>query len=92
MPDLALKSQLKGLLVETLNLPDVGPEEIGDTQSLFDSDLELDSIDALELVMAVERTFGVKVKSSEESREALKDIETLAAFIESKQGQAEASG
>ena len=90
MSDPALKLKLKELLVETLNLPDISPEEIGDTQSLFESDLELDSIDALELVMAVERTFGVKVKSSEESREALKDIETLAAFVEAKQAEAEA--
>ncbi len=76
-----LKSRLKQLIVATLKLEDVTPEAIADDAPLIGSGLSLDSIDALELVVAVEKEFGVKIASSEESRAALASVAHLAASI-----------
>jgi acyl carrier protein len=74
--------RLKTLIVATLKLDDVRPEEIADDEPLIGSArLGLDSIDALELVLAVEREFGVKIGSSEESRRALGSVRTLADYL-----------
>ena len=82
-----LNSELKKLIIETLNLEDVSPEEISDDEPLCGSGLELDSIDGLELVLQLEKTYGIKIGSSEESREALQSVNVLADFI-SKESQA----
>jgi acyl carrier protein len=76
-----LKSRLKQLIVSTLKLEDVTPDAIADDAPLIGSGLSLDSIDALELVVAVEKEFGVKIASSEESRAALTSVAHLAAYI-----------
>jgi acyl carrier protein len=80
MPD-PLTARLKQLIVETLRLEDVSPADIPDNEPLVCGGLSLDSIDALELVVTLEREFGIKIASSEEAREALKSVEALAAFI-----------
>ncbi|MCX6953916.1 MAG: phosphopantetheine-binding protein [Verrucomicrobia bacterium] len=81
MPD-SLPTRLKVLIVETLKLDDVRPEDIPDDEPLFGSPrFGLDSIDALELVVRLEKEFGVKIGSSEESRRALASVSALAAFI-----------
>ena len=76
-----LKSELKQLIVETLNLEDVSPDEISDDEPLFGSGLELDSIDGLELVLQLEKTYGIKIGSSEASRDALQSVNVLAEYI-----------
>ena len=77
-----LNLRLKHLIVATLNLDGVRPEEIPDDEALIGSPrFGLDSIDALELVLAIEKEFGVKIGSSEESRQALGSINTLAAYV-----------
>lgn len=80
MPD-PLIAQLKVLVVETLRLEDVTPDDIPDDEPLIGGGLSLDSIDALELVVRLEKEFGIKIASSEESRTALASIGSLAAFI-----------
>ena len=80
-----IKQRVKEILVETLDLEDVSIEEISDEMDLFESDLGLDSIDALELVVGLEKEFGVKFENSEESKHVLRNVNTLAAFIESRQ-------
>lgn len=85
--DPQLREDLKVLLVESLNLEDYEPAEIPDDQPLFGAGLDLDSIDALELVLALEKKYGVKIESSEESKKALKSINSLAAYIEARQPQ-----
>lgn len=78
----ALIPQIKTLLIEGLNLEEMSPEDIGTDDLLFgDAGLGLDSVDALELVMEVERQFGVQIQDDEESREVLKSVRTLAAFV-----------
>lgn len=87
----SLPARLKSLLVETLKLDDVRPEDIPDDEPLFGSPrFGLDSIDALELVLRLEKEFGVKIGSSEESRRALASISALAAFIRARQAPASA--
>ncbi|MBE7540238.1 MAG: acyl carrier protein [Opitutaceae bacterium] len=76
--------RLKTLIVTTLKLEDVRPEDIPDDEPLIGSPrFGLDSIDALELVLALEKEFGVKIGNSEESRNALANVRTIAAFIHS---------
>lgn len=79
-----LPLRLKTLIVTTLKLDDVRPEDIPDDEALIGSPrFGLDSIDALELVLAIEKEFGVKIGSSEESRQALGSVNTLAAYLRS---------
>lgn len=84
MPD-PLVARLKALIVQTLKLDDVRPEDIPDDEPLIGSQLGLDSIDALELVVKVEKEFGIKITSSEESRRALASVGALAEFIRARQ-------
>ncbi len=79
MPD--LKRELKELLISTLSLEDVTPESIDDAAPLFGTGLGLDSIDALELAVAVERRFGIAIPDEEVAKKAFASIDALAAFI-----------
>lgn len=83
MPD-ALKTHLKELIVRTLKLEGVTASDLADDEPLIGSGLNLDSIDALELVVTLEKEFGIKIASSEESRQALASIGHLAEFIRSR--------
>ena len=79
-----IKDKLKRLIVEELNIEDIAPQEIEDDEPLFGKKLGLDSIDAVEIVFQVEKTFGVAIKDMKEGRPALQSISTLAAFIEKR--------
>lgn len=83
MPD-PLISRLKELIVTTLKLEDVSPSDLADDEPLIGSGLNLDSIDALELVVTLEKEFGIKITSSEESRQALASVAHLAEFIRAR--------
>ena len=85
-----LTDRLKTLIVATLKLDGVRPDEIPDEEPLIGSPrFGLDSIDALELVLALEKEFGVKIGSSEESRKALTSVRTIADFIRSQPAKPE---
>jgi acyl carrier protein len=87
VPD-PLVSQLKTLIVTTLKLDGVRPDDIPDDEILIGSPrFGLDSVDALELVLALEKEFGVKIGSSEESRQALATVNSLAGFIRAHQAK-----
>lgn len=80
-----LNAQLKVLIVDTLKLTDVRPEDIPDDEPLFGSPrFGLDSIDALELVVRLEKEFTVKISNAEESRRALSSVGALADFIRTR--------
>jgi len=77
-----LKRQIKAMMVENLMLQ-VGAEEIGDHQPLFGpGSLGLDSVDALQIVVGLEKHFGYKVADANAAREILRDVATMAAAIE----------
>ncbi|MBN2808099.1 MAG: acyl carrier protein [Deltaproteobacteria bacterium] len=80
-----LREQLKKLIIEELNLEDVTAAEIEDDDPLFgDEGLGLDSLDAVELVVLIQKHFAVEIKDMEEGREALASIRALADFIEQR--------
>lgn len=80
MPD-PLNAKLKELIVETLRLEDVVPADIPDSEPLVGGGLSLDSIDALELVVRLEKEFGIKIASSEEAKKALTSVAALTAYV-----------
>ena len=77
-------TDLKQKIIESLNLQDITPEQIDDNAPLFGAGLDLDSIDALELVMMLEKHYGVVVKDIEEGKPAFQSVRALASFIEAK--------
>ena len=79
-----LIQRLKQLIITTLNLEGMAPAEIDEHAPLINSGLALDSIDALELVVKIEKEFGIKISNSEESRSALTSVTSLASFIRAR--------
>jgi acyl carrier protein len=78
-----LEAELKGLIVEALALEDIAPGEIETEAPLFVEGLGLDSIDALELAMALEERFGVKIgEDPEVNQRIFASVASLAAFVE----------
>lgn len=68
-------------MVEVLQLADVDPDSISDSDALFGSGLNLDSIDALELATAIARKYDVEVSQDQETRDAFRSVAHLAEFI-----------
>ncbi len=77
-----LKKQLKKQIVEFLNLLSVNPDDIKDDQPLFGEGLGLDSIDSIELIVLLNREYGIVIEDPKEGRKVLVDINTMAAYIE----------
>jgi acyl carrier protein len=84
---LTLEKELKELIVDACNVPDP-PEDFPDDAPLIgpDSPLGLDSLDAVELVVAVQKKFAVRIGGEDTSREVLQSVATLAAFIRREKG------
>ena len=80
------------MLVEELNLEETDPHDIVDDEPLFGEGLGLDSLDAVELVVLVEKHFGVEIKDMDEGRMAFGSINSLAAFIEERSSACAAAG
>jgi acyl carrier protein len=80
----ALKQQIKELMVENLMLQ-VTTAEIGDELPLFGpGSLGLDSVDALQLVVALDKNFGLKIRDPEVAREILRNVNTIAEAVRDK--------
>jgi len=79
-----LAARIKDLIISRLKLDGVTPEAIGDDAPLFGEGLGLDSIDALELVLAVEQTFGVRIDDEEVGRKALGSVSSLCTFLQER--------
>jgi acyl carrier protein len=88
-----LRPRIKALIVKSLRLT-ISPQEIADDIPLFGEGLGLDSIDALELVLEIEREFGVSIGDEHMGKHVLRSVDTIAEFIETQRaaGGAKAGG
>lgn len=88
-----LEERIKALIVDTLALEDVDPTTIVTEAPLFGEGLGLDSIDALELALAIHKEFGVRTEENDpKNREYYHSVASLAEFIRTKQSEAAAAG
>lgn len=73
--------ELKKQIIEVLNLEEMTPEDIDAKEPLFGTGLGLDSIDALELIVLMEKRYGIKLKDPKEGKEIFKSVATMADYI-----------
>ncbi|MDR2921009.1 MAG: phosphopantetheine-binding protein [Tannerella sp.] len=73
--------ELKQEIIKVLNLEGVTPEDIADDDNLFGEGLGLDSIDALELIVLLEKNYGIKLKDPNEGKEIFKSVRTMAEYV-----------
>lgn len=85
---MSLENELKELIIKDLKLVDVTLEDINDDDQLFGDGLGLDSLDAVELVVLLQKHYKIETKDLEESREVFTSIRTLADYVRSKTGTA----
>jgi acyl carrier protein len=76
----SFKTEIKQAIIRSLRLP-LTVDDIGDTTPLFGEGLGLDSIDVLELVIEIERTFGARIEDEKTGMDVLRSVDTIAAFI-----------
>jgi len=77
----ALKQELKSKIIEVLNLEDIAVADINDDDALFGDGLGLDSIDALELIVMLDKDYGIKLVDPKEGKTIFQSIETMGAYI-----------
>lgn len=82
-----LKFKLKEQIIEYLNLLDFKAEDISDDDALFGDKFGLDSIDALELSVLMDREYGIKINDPVEGRKVLYDVNSMAAYIQKHQSE-----
>ncbi|MDR1456252.1 MAG: phosphopantetheine-binding protein [Tannerella sp.] len=73
--------ELKREIIKVLNLEGVTPDDIANDSELFGEGLGLDSIDALELIVLLEKNYGIKFKDPAQGREVFKSIRTMAEYV-----------
>lgn len=78
----ALKEELKNKIITVLNLEDITITDINDNDPLFGDGLGLDSIDALELIVILDKDYGIKLVDPKEGKSIFQSIETMAAYID----------
>jgi len=77
----ALKQELKERIIKILNLEDITPGDINDDDALFGDGLGLDSIDALELIVMLDKDYGIKLSDPAEGKAIFHSVSTIAAYI-----------
>lgn len=82
-----LRLDLKVLICESLHLEDVTPDMIADDKPLFEGGLGLDSVDALELAIEIEKQYGVRITQEETDRQAFASVAALAEFVKGRGGR-----
>ena len=80
-----LKLSLKNQIIEALNLQGMKPEDIDNNAPLFGDGLGLDSIDSLELMVLMERNYGIKIEDAREGRKVLSNVNSMAEYISEHQ-------
>ena len=84
-----LTRRLKEIIVESLNLEGTSPDSIADDEPLFGDGLGLDSVDALELVVALEKEYGIRIRSDEIDPQAFATVDSLSRFVAGRRAAAE---
>lgn len=79
-----VKEQLKPIILKSLRITDMTPEDLRDDQPLLGGELEIDSVDILQLVLEIERHFGIKLVEANFDQKHFESLNTLASIIESK--------
>ncbi|CAI8989061.1 MULTISPECIES: phosphopantetheine-binding protein [Pseudomonas] len=83
-PSLVL--EIKELIIDALGLEDISAQDIGNEQTLFGEGLGLDSVDALELGLAIQKKYGIKIDAdAKDTRNHFSNVASLAAFVTAKQ-------
>ncbi|MDN6855626.1 phosphopantetheine-binding protein [Pseudomonas sp. CAN2814] len=83
MSDLQL--EIKQLIIDALGLEDIGPDDIDAEDALFGDGLGLDSVDALELGLAIQKRYGIKIDAdAKDTRQHFANVASLAAFVTAK--------
>ena len=77
-----LKEELKAKIIEQLNLEDVSVEDIADDDALFGDGLGLDSIDALELIVMLDKDYGIRLSDPKEGRKIFESVQVMADYIQ----------
>ncbi|MBC7554499.1 MAG: acyl carrier protein [Taibaiella sp.] len=77
-----LKTSIKQQIIDSLNLQGMTPAQIDDNAPLFGEGLGLDSIDSLELMVLLERNYGIKIEDAREGRKILSSVQTMADYIQ----------
>ncbi len=77
-----LKVKLKEQIIEALNLQGMTPADIDDNAPLFGDGLGLDSIDSLEMMVLLERNYGIKIEDAREGRKVLESVQSMAEYIQ----------
>ena len=82
-PSPELKLEIKKMIMETLNITDIKAEDVDDEKPLFGSDnaLTLDSVDAIEIIMALQRNYGVRIADQSLARYVIRSVNSIAEFI-----------
>lgn len=90
-PSRELKTEIKELIIESLKLPDITADDIPDSASLFEENekFQIDSVDALEIVMALQRKYAVHIDDQNLGRFIIKSVDTIAEFIAKERAKKE---
>lgn len=83
----ALINELKTKIIEALKLDGIKPEDIDTDAPLFGEGLGLDSIDALELMLLLEKNYGIRLKNPAEGKEVFKSVRTMAEYVQANQAK-----
>ena len=82
----SLVLEIKELIIDALGLEDISAQDIGNEQTLFGEGLGLDSVDALELGLAIQKKYGIKIDAdAKDTRNHFSNVASLAAFVSAKQ-------
>ena len=83
IPSDELKLEIKKLIMNTLAINDINPNDVDDEKPLFggDNTLTLDSVDAIEIIMAIQRTYNIRIADQNLAREVVRSVNSIAQFI-----------
>jgi acyl carrier protein len=88
-PSPELKLEVKNLILSTLSLNDINPEDIDDEKPIFGGGnvLTLDSVDAIEIIMAIQREYGYRIADQQIARNVIRSVSSIAKFISDQRNQ-----